>query len=263
MSPTLSKNYTAPGLLLQLKVERQKLRRRHVLLVPLGFLAFQCIYSLWLLQKADPAELANGYMMSVFQLTFLNEILVPIMTAVIASRICDMEIKGDTLKILYTLQKRSSFYYCKYITGLFYLLIFIVLQCLMILFFGQLYHFGAEPQLHLFIRHFASTFLVSAALLGFQQILSLLSANQILPLVVGIAGSFLGLFSMFFPPHIARLVLWGYYSLLCPIESYWDEAARISYYFENPFPTALFLGVLLLSICIFLAGRTIITKKEV
>ena len=55
-----------------------------------------------------------------------------------------------------------------------------------------------------------TTFLVSTVLLSIQQVLSLLSSNQILPLVVGLAGSFLSQFSMFFPPAAARLIIWGY-----------------------------------------------------
>ena len=48
----------------------------------------------------------------------MNAIMLPLMLSVIASRICDMEVKGDTMKILFTLQKRTRFFDCKYLTCL-------------------------------------------------------------------------------------------------------------------------------------------------
>ena len=63
------------------------------------------------------------------------------MVAVIASRLCDMEIKGGTLKLLFTLQRRSSFYNCKLLCGMKYLLIFTLGEVVLILACGQIFHF--------------------------------------------------------------------------------------------------------------------------
>ncbi|MDO4339316.1 MAG: ABC transporter permease [Eubacteriales bacterium] len=263
MNTANTKKISAPGLLRQMKAEKQKLSGRHMLLIPLSFLFFLFVYSWWYLGNAKPEELANGYLMSVYQLTFLNEILVPLMVTVLASRICDMEIKGDTLKLLYTLQPRKTLYRCKYLTGLFYLLIFSAGECLLMLFMGKVFHFGAAPLLRQFVYFFISTFAVSSALLAFQQMLSMLSSNQVLPLAAGIAGSFLGLFSIFFPPAVTKLVLWGYYSVLCTVRSDWDKNTRISYFFERDFSLSVFAVVLIVCAALYLAGQTLLAKKEV
>ena len=85
-----------------------------------------------------------GYSYILYQLPLLNVVLLPVMTAVIASRLCDMEIKGNTLKQLYTLQKRSSFYDWKFIHELKYLLAFTIGEGIMIPLMGAFCHFTQE-----------------------------------------------------------------------------------------------------------------------
>lgn len=245
------------------KAEQQKARRRRIWLVPLGFLAFQILWSIWQLNTASPDDLETGYLMLFYGLPMINAILLPIMTAVIASRLCDMEIKGDTLKLLYTMQRRTGFFDCKYLAGLKYLLLFTLGQGLLILISGKLYHFGEPLKPVMLLENLAVVFCVSAVLLSIQQVLSLFSDNQIMPLVVGLAGSFLGLFSMFFPASVARLILWGYYAGFPTASMNWDRQTRIMEYYEVPFPLSSFLLFLLAGIVIFLVCRTIIIKKEV
>ncbi|MDR3891050.1 MAG: ABC transporter permease, partial [Blautia sp.] len=94
----------------ELTAEHQKQKRRRIWLIPLGFLV---ILYLWISVSRNSFyadDLAMGYSFLLYQLPLLNVVLVPVMTAVIASRLCDMEIKGNTLKLLYTLQKREKFY---------------------------------------------------------------------------------------------------------------------------------------------------------
>ena len=93
--------------------------------------------------------------------------------------------------------------------------------------------------------------------------LSLFSRSQILPLVVGLAGSFLGLFSMFFPANIMRLVLWSYFAVFSTMGLNWDKTTRISTYYEIPFPFSTFLLFLVFCTAAFFLCRTIIQKKEV
>lgn len=247
----------------QWKAERQKAHRRHIWIVPLGFLAFQLLWAFWQLQTASADDLSTGYLMLFYNFPMINAIILPVMIAVIASRLCDMEIKGDTLKLLYTLQKRTHFFDCKYLAGLRYLLLFVLGQGLLIVLSGVCFHFGERLKPAMLLSYLAVTFSVSAVLLGIQELLSLCSDNQIMPLVVGIAGSFLGLFSMFFPASVARLVLWGYYAAFPSVGMNWDQETRFTEYFEVPFPLSSFLLFLLAGVVICLICRTIITKKEV
>lgn len=245
------------------KAEQKKAKGRLIWSLPAGFLLFETLWLLWIVQKAHPEEIYSGYLMLFYNLPLLNTILFPIMIAVISSRLCDMEIKGETLKILYTVQSRDSFFHCKYLSGIKYLLLFIIGQSISILWIGYGFHFVQPLKWSMLLSHILSTLLVSAVLLCIQQCLSLLSNNQILPMIIGLAGSFLGLFSLFFPAAVTRLVLWGYYAIFTPIVIDWDEATRISTYYETAFPIKIWVFFLLFAIFVYIFCKTIFTKKEV
>ena len=84
------------------RAELQKAHRRHDLAL---CLLIPGIVVLWVggLAPADPEELANGYSALLYSLPVIEAILMPVMMAVLASRLWDMEIKGNTAKLLYTL----------------------------------------------------------------------------------------------------------------------------------------------------------------
>ena len=247
----------------QMRAEKLKARNKKAVLVPLGFLAFDFLWAIWQVSSMDPGELPDGYMMFFYQLPTMNVILLPLMISVIASRICDMEVKGDTMKLLFTLQKRTGFFDCKYLTCMKYLLVFVAGQGIMLPVLGNVYHFG-RLKLSLLFLHMLVTLAVSAVILCIQQFLYLLSENQLLPLAVGIAGCFLGLFSMFFPAPVARLVLWGYYAVFACVGMDWDaDINKILGYYEIPFPTVSFLLFLAAGAVLYLICRAIIIKKEV
>ena len=72
----------------------QKARRRHDLAL---CLLIPGIVVLWVggLAPAAPDELANGYSALLYSLPVIEAILMPVMMAVLASRLWDMEIKGQ------------------------------------------------------------------------------------------------------------------------------------------------------------------------
>lgn len=247
----------------QWKAEQKKAKKRYIWALPVGFLAFQILWILWTIHEAKPGEIDTGYLMLFYDLPILNTILLPIMIAVIASRLCDMEIKVGTLKMLYTLQNRGAFFDCKYLSGLKYLFFFILGQGSALLLAGRIFHFGRPLKPSMLFWYLISTLLVSAAILCIQQTLSLLSNNQILPLIVGLAGSFLGLFSLFFPAAITKLVLWGYYAVFTSVGMNWDSSTRFTEYYESPFPVTTFFIFLIFTVLIYIVCRTILTQKEV
>ena len=89
------------------RAELQKAHRRHDLAL---CLFIPGIVVLWVggLAPADPEELANGYSALLYSLPVIEAILMPVMMAVLASRLWDMEIKGNTTKLLYTLQSAAA-----------------------------------------------------------------------------------------------------------------------------------------------------------
>lgn len=105
-------------------VEYRKQRRLSVWLIPLAFLAVLFLWGMAGQRNFSDYDLAQGYSYLLYQFPVLNCILMPTMLAVISSRICDMEVKGQTWKLLFTLQNKGSFYDWKFLTEFLYLLLY-------------------------------------------------------------------------------------------------------------------------------------------
>ncbi len=250
-----------------LAAERQKQRYRNIWMMPAGFLAILVLWVCVLMHNLTSQELEHGYQWLFYQLSLMNAIFMPIMLAVVASRLCDMEVKGGTLKLLYTLEKPEHFYDIKYLSEIKYLLYFSLGQILAILLIGKIFQITEPVRLLPFIQHFLAIFCVGTVLLGIQHLLSLMSDNQILPLCVGLAGSFLGLFSMFFPISVRQLILWGYFSIFSVSGIDWasmeDGADYFSYLQYLDFPVIRFLLFFIAGIVLYLAEKEIFKRKEV
>lgn len=270
ITQNLHTHHTAPSVLLPVRLlgaERRKQRFRNLWTVPLGFLG---ILALWLtipLRNFSGQDLARGYKYIFYQLSLLNSIFMPVMLAVIASRLCDMEIKGNTLKLLYTLEKPGHFYDVKFLAEIKYLLYFSFGQILVILALGKMFHFTETLQPLPFIEHLTAVACIGAVLLDLQHLLSLMSDNQILPLCVGLAGSFLGLFSMFFPRAVNLLILWGYFGIFSVSGINWadvkDGTDPFSYLEYLDFPVPGFLLFLAAGAVLYLIEKEIFKRKEV
>ena len=82
-------------------------------------------------------ELANAYSALLFALPVLNAILMPIVMALIASRLWDMEVKGSTTKLLYTLQSRRSLFAGKALLGTGEVLLMVTLEMAVSILLGR------------------------------------------------------------------------------------------------------------------------------
>ena len=155
----------------------------------------------------------------------------------------------------------------KFLAEIKYLLYFSFGEILTILLLGKLFHITEPVHFLPFMEHFLAVTGVGAVLLGFQHLLSLMSDNQILPLCVGLAGSFLGLFSMFFPKAISLLIIWGYFSVFSVVGIDWasmeDGADFLDYMDYQNFPILGFLLFLAAGIVFYLIERTFFKRKEV
>ena len=119
-----------------LHAELQKARRRHDLLI---CLAVPVVVYLWAGAEAPTGadELANAYSALLFALPVLNAILMPIVMALIASRLWDMEVKGSTTKLLYTLQSRRSLFAGKALLGTGEVLLMVTLEMAVSILLGR------------------------------------------------------------------------------------------------------------------------------
>ncbi len=245
--------------------ELKKIRRRHIGLIYAAALLFIFIWTFWAMGEMDEAEIAEqGYYYLLLCIPLTNAIVLPTILACVESRLCDIELKGSTFKMLCTMQPRHSIYHMKLLVSALYLLFFTLAQTALIPLLCCYYRITQPmPIMHMGIFFF-STFTVSLVLVILQQSLSLLSQNQLFPLFFGVGGTFIGLFSWFFPNLPIRYFLpWGYYCVGTTINQFYDEATRTSTFYTIPFPKEIFLGFIIFGILVYLIGKDQFMKKEV
>lgn len=247
------------------KTEWMKVRYRKIGLIVLAFLGLIVLWVSWILSRNDIEELTDGYQMLFMNLPLIDTILMPTMIAMLGSRLCDVEVKGDTLKLLCTMEKKGRLFDMKLLTGAFYLAVFVLLQTVQIFLTGRLYGFPGTAEPVWYVYFALQIYPVSMLILLLQVILSFFYENQILPLAAGLFGSFVGLFSWFFPNSnpLKILFLWAYYSELGFMAQDWDPATRISTFYDTPFPFPMLCLILALLLAGYLAGKQLFLRKEI
>lgn len=246
--------------------ELKKIKHRFIWLVYGAVFVVLSLWITWCMSGMDFSDIAGQeYYYLLVSLSLMNSIFLPITLACAASRLCDIELKGNTLKLLCTMQPRHSIYHIKLFLNSLYLLAFSLAETALIPLIGHYFKVTQPlPLLHIGLFFF-TTFTVSLVLSILQQSLSLISENQLFPLFFGVGGTFVGIFSAFFPSQsfFLRLLPWDYYFLGCPINMSYDQATRKATYFEIPFPKEAFFGFLLFGIFLYILGKTVFMKKEV
>ena len=247
------------------KTEWMKLRRRKAGLLILAFLGFTFVWCAWVVSDADLQDLADGYRWILSNLSIINTILLPTMLAMLASRLCDMEIKGNTLKLICTMEEKGRLFDMKVLTGGVYLVFYVGAELLLLVLGGTLYGFGEPMQLRHVLYFMLQNVTVSLVVYLLQVMLSFRFENQIIPLAAGLFGSFIGLFSWFFPDSslFRWIFVWGHYSLLHFIGNNWDETTRVSTFYDVEPNWAALCLILALLAGGYLAGRQLFVRKEI
>lgn len=247
-----------------LRAEVQKAHRRHDLLL---CLLVPLIVTVWVggvSAPSDPEELANGYSALFYSIPVVNCILMPVLAAVLASRLWDMEVKGCTLKLLYTLQSRRSLFAAKSLLGFGEVLLVVLLEETSLLLLGRLNGYTEAFPAGQFVYLGGCTLAVLTMLFLSELLLMLVWSNPMPALCVGIVGALVGLFSAFMPPIVSYFVSWGYF---IPLSSYevanWDQASRTVTYGPRAFNWGLLAFTLVLAVGLFAAAWRIIRDKEV
>ncbi|WP_294833142.1 ABC transporter permease, partial [uncultured Gemmiger sp.] len=123
-----------------LHTEFQKAHRRHDLWICLAVPLAAAIWS----ASAMPCgadELANAYSALLYSLPVLNTVLMPLAMAALASRLWDVEVKGCTVKLLYTLQTRRSLFAAKAVFGAGEILLMVLLELAATALLGYIQHY--------------------------------------------------------------------------------------------------------------------------
>ena len=77
-----------------LKLEFFKCRRRHIVLVCAAVLGVELFWFGAFLTRQDAEDLAWGWMLLLYNLALIDAIILPLSVAVLASRSCDLELRG-------------------------------------------------------------------------------------------------------------------------------------------------------------------------
>lgn len=243
-------------------IEFQKIRRRKVWVIVTALILIELLWALWGARRMDAHDLSQGWMYFLYQFPLLNSILMPVIAAVVASRLCDIEHKGQTLKLLKTLMPVGRLFSAKFLCGSLYMFAVVLLQIFVMVTVGKLLGFGGNIPIEKIFYYFLFTTAVNLTILLLQQILSLLFLNQMVPLTVGILGSFAGLFMMYFPQSLERFLLWGYYGVLMFVGMDWDRATRIMNFYYAPVDWVGFITLDFAFFLIFIIGRALFVRKE-
>ena len=245
------------------KLEFYKCRRRKVLLVCAAVVAVELLWFGAYLARQDRADLQQGWMLLFYNLALVDAIVLPISVAALASRNCELEHKGTTLKLLETAVTPGQLYTAKLIWGALVLAAMLVVRSALFLGMGVQAGFPDAVPWGRFALFTLLSWAVSMMVYSLQQGLTPRFANQAVALVCGIFGSFVGIMSMLFPDWLVRCVPWGYYGLMSLSRMQWDEVTRYTEFFWR-WPLTLDVALLCLWGMLFLlVGRTLFVRKEV
>lgn len=226
-----------------LSLELSKTKRRGIWLV---LAALLLIITLWEGNSMNDARfLRFGWKMMLYNLPILNAVLIPTGIAVFASRIIDMEHKGNTWKLLETLEGKSDLYLAKVFYGLIAVLCFSIAELLVCTAVGLAAGFEGTPDLWAYGLFFVQTFMITFNLYLLQMILSLVFTNQAVALCTGLCGSMAGLFLMYVPqwPILRNIIPWGHYGAMMFVGMDWNKAQGIQgfYYMQQENGALLFV----------------------
>lgn len=250
-------------MLRSLRAEWQKARRRHDLLVCLLLPAAVLLWSGYSAPGGTKSA-EDGFHALFYTLPIMNAVLMPVGMAMLASRLWDVEVKGNALKLLYTLQSRRHLFVAKALLGAGEVLLIVALELLGVLLLGQHNGYRDFPPCVQLLYLAVCTGIVALMLFFSEMLLTILLANPLPALCTGIAGALVGLFSAFLPPIVSYFVPWGYF---IPLGSYilasWDPDTRVVVYGIRDFNLPLLAWSGVLAVFFFVFTWHAIRQKEV
>lgn len=247
-----------------LQLEFYKIRRRKVWLSMFAMLGVQLLWGLWAMRNPKDWELASGWMSLLYSLSVLDGVMMPTIMSLLASRLADIEHKGNTYKQLRTLRPAASLYQAKALCGLIILVVLLAFQAAVFILYGYCLGYEGNPDLRYYLLSYGLKFASCLSLFLLQLLLSMLFANQMIPLVVGLGGSMVALLIMFVSHY--SFLPWGGNLSASVVGMDWDENSRIITYFYREYSPAEIVAVVCIFVWVavfYLAGRILFTRREV
>ena len=246
-----------------LKCEYKKTRGRYVLITAVVITILELCWVLY--GDYDAESIEKGWMAFLYQLPLINEIFMPVLAVVVASRLCDIEHKGNMLKSICTMTEKSKLYTAKLVYGIAVVAVCFVIQYTAVIIFGFVKGFGGVFPVKSYLLCALFTFVPTVEIYIVQHTLSLLFKNQAISFFTGVTGEFLGLFSMFLPqlPLLRKMIIWGHYGALQFVGLNWDRETKISDFYYFDLDRIFFIEVVIVTIILYFIGRKLFTLKEV
>lgn len=243
-------------------LEFYKLRRKRVFLMIVLFLLVEIS---WAFLSVSMAMSRNpdkaGWEGIVVTIASMNGLFLPILSAVVVSRISDMEHTGNTWKLLMAASlPRSRIYAAKYACACLLMLLAMILLSIAIATFGLANGFAQPLPLSLLLRFMSGTMLANMAVIALQQWISSAVKNQAFGLGLGMVGGFIGMTADLFPEAVRRIFVWSYYTGLSCV-TYKYENGTMEFVTRSVEP-ALPLAVVLMGGAVYLIGSIHMSRKE-
>jgi len=244
-------------------VEFEKIRRRRNWLFVFLLILVEILWSIWAVSRMDDQDLQQGWFFTMYQFPLLNSIVMPLIAAVVASRLSDIEHKGQSFRLLRTIQPAGSIFDAKFLCGAVFMWACALLQTLMIVIIGCIAKFKGVIPFTMLGEFLLFTISVDVTILLLQQTLSLLFNNQMVSLSVGLIGAFSGLFSMYLPLTFQKFLIWSYYGVMMFIRMDWNHETRVTNFYAIPVDWTAMIFLLIFFMLIYIIGRYLFVKKEI
>jgi hypothetical protein len=246
-----------------LGLEYFKIRHKKIWIMIILFLVVEMLWAFMSVSRSIARNPDHAIWESiVFSISSMNGLFMPIISAVVVSRICDMEHKGATWKMLVaTNVNRGYLYAAKYICANSLLLFGIIVQTVLMIVFGLMKDFPGAPPTELLIRFIGGAMLTTLAVTALQQWISLAIKNQAFALCLGMLGGFIGMTAGLFPAAVRQIFIWSYYTDLSPVTYLYTEP--IGTYMIQPVGAGIVVAALIMTVLFYIAGRTHVTRQEI
>lgn len=209
------------GIARQVILELKKGRRKHLWLICTAMLGVLLVWFGY--QSARQVEVTADYRVLLYSLPTVNAVFLPLLSAVVASTVCDVENRANMWKQLLTMERAEDLFCAKWLTCALVLAAVVTVEVAAASAIGAVLGFQAVPTSEGLVL-WVSTLSVCLFVATVVECLCLFIANQFVPLVVGVALSFLGLFSMYLPAYVSAFVPSSYFGLLSTVGMSYDAA---------------------------------------
>lgn len=246
-----------------LGLEYFKLRRKKIWLMMIAFLVVEMLWAFMSISRSIASNPDQAVWESViYTIASMNGLFMPILSAIVVSRICDMEHKGDTWKMLVaTNVSRGRLYLMKYICANSLLLFSILVQTVLMIVFGLIKGFPGAPPVEFLLRFIGGNLLTTLAVTALQQWISLAIKNQAFALCLGMLGGFIGMTAGLFPAAVRHIFIWSYYLDLSPVT--YKFAGSSGTYIGQSVDIGIIVAALIITVLFYIVGNAHVNRQEI